>query len=278
MRRFFTFCDRRNGCIMLSMQVYIELAVIENFCMDFTLLYCAKLAAKNPAHVLKVALGAALGAAAAVLIPLCSLKGAAAVAVKILSGFVICFAAGKFKNFKSYVVYSGVFLGFTAVLGGALIGIFSLAGLEYGEGGGYVISSIPVGIPLFGALCLIIFARKIAAKLRRGGRTEVRCRIYSGEKHIELSGFFDSGNKVYHGGCPVSVIPLTEAMKLVDESRIKDKVKIHTVAGSKYLKVFTADRIEILGGEKANVIKNIKIGISLRPSGGAVLHPDLMED
>lgn len=43
------------------MQVYVELAVIENFCMDFTLLYSAKIAVKNPARVRRVALGAALG-------------------------------------------------------------------------------------------------------------------------------------------------------------------------------------------------------------------------
>ncbi|MDE7330458.1 MAG: sigma-E processing peptidase SpoIIGA, partial [Clostridia bacterium] len=52
------------------MQVYIELAVLENFCMDFTLLYSAKLASKNSAHILRIALGSALGACFAVVFPL----------------------------------------------------------------------------------------------------------------------------------------------------------------------------------------------------------------
>ncbi|MCX4287834.1 MAG: hypothetical protein OSJ68_11225, partial [Clostridia bacterium] len=60
--------------------------------------------------------------------------------------------------------------------------------------------------------------------------------------------------------------------------RIKDEVKIHTVAGSKKIKVFTADKIEIYSGEKVNVVKGVKIGISPRTAGTAVLHPDLMED
>ena len=59
---------------------------------------------------------------------------------------------------------------------------------------------------------------------------------------------------------------------------IKDTVKIHTVAGSKKLKVFTADRIEIYKGDTANVVKDVKIGISPHASGKAVLHPDLIEE
>lgn len=137
---------------------------------------------------------------------------------------------------------------------------------------------MPIGIPAFGGLLTVIFARKLASKLKKTDKTAVACKIYVKEKSVQLSGFYDSGNKVYFSGQPVSVIPLTSAIKLIDESSIKDSVKIHTVAGSKKLKVFTADKIEIRKGEKINTVKDVKIGISPYASGGAVLHPDLMED
>ena len=260
------------------MQVYIELALVENFCMDFTLLYCAKLVSKNPAHVMRIIISSVLGACFAVAFPLFNLKGVWAVCVKIISGLIICFLSGKFKSFKAYFKLTAVFLAFTFVLGGALIAVFALAGLEYSNGGGYILSSVPIGIPLFFALVLIILARKLGARLKKTDKSQVSCKIYSGEKFIELSGFFDSGNCVSHMGRPVSVIPLTSALKIVDESRIKESVKIHTVAGSKKLKIFTADKIEINSGEKINVVKNVLIGISPHASGVAVLHPDLMED
>ena len=260
------------------MQVFVELALLENFCMDFTLLYCAKLVSKNPAHVARIAFASVLGACFAVAFPLFGLKGVWASAVKIVSGLIICFLSGKFNSFKAYLKLSAVFMAFTFVTGGALIAVFALTGADTESGAGFTLSSVPVGIPLFCALAAVIAARKIAARLKKTDKAEVECKIYFGEKSVSIRGFFDSGNKVSHLGRPVSVIPLTAAMRIVDAECIKDTVKIHTVAGSKKLKIFTADKIEINYGEKTNTVKNVKIGISPHGSGVAVLHPDLSED
>lgn len=260
------------------MQVYFELAVIENFCMDFTLLYCAKLVAGNRGSIRRVIAAALLGAGFAAVFPLFKLQAVWAISIKVVSGLIICAVAGKFQNFKAYIKLTAVFSGFTALLGGALIGAFSLAGISYLQGGGYVLSSVPIGIPLFFALLLVIIARRLAAKLKKAGKTTVSCKIWADGKCVELSGFFDSGNKVYHMGQPVSVIPQAAADKIIDESRIKGAVKIHTVAGSRKLKIFTADKIEINSGERTETVRNVIIGISPNPACGAVLHPDLSEE
>ena len=168
-------------------------------------------------------------------------------------------------------------MAFTALLGGALIGIFSLAGISYSADTGYILSSVPIGIPLFGALILVIVSRKIAKKLRKADKTEVSCTVYSGEKGVSINGFFDSGNSVYYMGQPVCVIPLDKAKKIIDETRIESTVKIHTVAESKKLKVFTADKLEIRKGEKVKVFKGVKIAVTPY-ADKAILHPDYMED
>ncbi len=260
------------------MQVYIELALLENFCMDFTLLYAAKLTVKNMASVWRIFIAAVLGACFAVCFPLFGLEGVWAIAVKILSGLVICLVSAKLKGFKSYVKFTSVFFLLTALLGGALIGVFSLAGIEWSAGQGFILSSIPVGIPLFGALLLIIGARKLAQKFVKTKKNEVVCRIYAGQSYTDIKGFFDSGNKVYSRGAPVNVIPEEAAKKIIDESRIKEEVKIHTVAGSKTIKVFTADKVEIRSDEKTGVLNGVKIGISPNKIERAVLHCDLLED
>ncbi|MDE6666765.1 MAG: sigma-E processing peptidase SpoIIGA, partial [Clostridia bacterium] len=222
------------------MQVYVELAVLENFCMDFTLLYAAKSAVKNPSPFWRILIASVLGAAFAVVFPLFKLGAVWSVVVKIASGFLICLVAGKFKGIKSYLKFSFAFLVFTAILGGALIGVFSLTGLDYAEGEGFILSKIPVGIPMFGALLIVIGAKKLASRLKKSSKEVVTVRVYAGETYAEVKGFFDSGNKVYCRGAPVSIIPKEIAEKIVDESRIKDGVKIHTVAGSKIIKIFTA--------------------------------------
>ena len=260
------------------MQVYVELALLENFCMDFTLLYCAKLVAKNAAGWKRMSVASALGACFAVLFPLFNLPAVWSVIIKILSGLILCLAAGKFKKIKGYVKFSVIFLAFSAALAGALIGIFSLAGIAYEEGGGYILSSVPIGIPLFGALLFVIAARIIKNKFSKGSKKEVACRIYAGQLSVSLSGFFDSGNKVSYRGSPVSVIPKECARKIVDIERITEGVKIHTVAGSKIIKVFTADRLEVDFGDKTEVYKGVIIGVSHAPISCAVLHPDILEE
>lgn len=260
------------------MQVYVELALLENFCMDFTLLYCAKLVAKNVAGWKRISVASALGACFAVLFPLLNLVTVWSVIIKILSGFMLCIAAGKFKKIKGYVKFSAIFFAFSAVLAGALIGIFSLAGIAYEEGGGFILSSVPIGIPMFGALLLVIAARVIKNKYSNGSKKEVACRIYAGQSSVSLAGFFDSGNKVSYRGSPVSVIPKKSAEKIVDVERITEGVKIHTVAGSKIIKVFTADRLEVDFGDKTQTYKGVKIGVSHAHITCAVLHPDILEE
>lgn len=260
------------------MQVYVEFAVLENFCMDYTLLYSAKLAVKNGAGWGRVAVAAAIGAAFAVLFPLFGLNAIWSVVVKIASGAAICAVAGKFKSVKGFLKFTAAFLIFSAFLAGALIGIFTLTGTEYSEGAGYILSSVPVGIPLFGALLLVLGAKRIAKKFSKGNKTEFDCRITLGENSVSLKGFFDSGNRVFYRGVPVTVIPQSAAEKLIDISRINESVNIHTVAGSKKIAVFTADRLEVENCGKTQVYKGVKMGVSPAKINCAVLHPDISED
>ena len=245
--------------------------------MDITLLYCAKIVAKNRGHILRLVLASVFGACFAVVFPLFAIKGVLAIIIKIFSGLIICAVAGKFQSVKAYIKLTAVFLGFTALLGGALIGIFSLAGISYFEDTGYVLSSVPVGIPLFCALILIIIARKIVRKLKKVEKFEVSCTVYNGENKVSLNGFFDSGNNVYYLGQPVCVIPLKDARKIIDYKRIESSIKIHTVAESKKLKIFTADKLEIRKGEKVTTFKGVKIALSPF-ADKAIIHPDYMEE
>ena len=264
--------------ILLAMEVFIELALLENFCMDYTLLYCAKLVAKNPSGIKRVAVASVLGACFAVLFPLLKLNAVFAAVVKALSGLLLCLVAGKFRSVKGYLKFTAVFFAFSAALAGALYAVFSLTGMEYAEGGGYILSPVPIGIPMFGALILIVVARRIKDKFSRGNRREVDLKISVGDKSVSLVGFFDSGNKVSFRGEPVSIIPQSTAEKLTDVARITDGVKIHTVTGSKQIKVFTADKLEVDFGGEVKTYGKVKIGVSAAHIACAVLHPDIMED
>ena len=260
------------------MQVYAELAVIENFCMDFTLLYAAKTAVKNRAGVGRIALSSAFGALFAVLFPLFKTDEIIAIVLKIISGILLCLIAGKFDGFESLIKFAGAFFIFSAILAGALIGLFNLTGWSYESGHGFIVSSVPIGIPLFLSLFIIIGAKRLAERLKKTHKNSVICRIYAGQLLAEVKGFFDSGNKVYIKGAPVCVVPKEVAIKLSPKVRINESVKIHTVAGSKIMNVFTCDRLEVDFGESVKNYKDIKIGVSPQNINMAVLHCDLLEN
>ncbi|MDE6850129.1 MAG: sigma-E processing peptidase SpoIIGA, partial [Clostridia bacterium] len=187
--------------------MYVEYALIENFCMDFTLLTAAKAAAKNPAKYPRIAIASVLGACFAVVYPLLGLNGAAGIAVKIASGGAMCAVAGRFNSFKGYLKFTAVFTAATFVTGGGLIALFSLACLSYKQGGGYLISSVPVGIPLFAALTVAFAAIRIKRKFVSNKNVSAYCKIFFKDKSAVCSAFYDSGNKVYLSGAPVSIIP-----------------------------------------------------------------------
>ena len=260
------------------MQVYAELAVIENFCMDFTLLYAAKAAVKNRAGVGRIALSSAFGAMFAVVFPLFKTGAVLAVIIKVASGILLCVIAAKWDGVKSFLKFTGAFLIFSAILAGVLIGLFNLTGWSYEEGEGFLVASVPIGIPLFLSLFVILGAKRLAARLKKTHKNDVICRIYAGQLLAEVKGFFDSGNKVYIGGAPVCVVPEEVLIKLSEKVRINERVKIHTVAGSKIMNVFTCDRLEVDFGENIKNYKDVKIGVSPQKIDRAVLHCDLLEN
>ncbi len=276
---FYIFRQPPDDIIDFAMEVYVELALLENFSMDWVLLYCAAKATKNACSKVRITVSAISGACFAVIFPLFNLTGAAAVAVKILSGCALTFFAGKFSRPFGYIKFTLAFMAFTFALGGLLIAAFNLAGWSYTAESGYILSSVPIGVPMLAALLLLIYAKKIAERISaRYGKNSVRLRIFAGQSCAEVKGFYDSGNRVTYLGAPVSIISEHTARGLVDVSCIKTYVNIHTVAESKKMAVFRADKIEIDDGETKREIKNVLIGISPKPIRLAVLHPDLSED
>lgn len=263
------------------MQVYVEYALLENFCMDFSLLVIAKWASKNPAGYLRVTLAALAGAVFAVAFPLFGLTGVLAILVKVVAGGAMCAVAGKYQSVKGYLKFTAIFTASTFLTGGALVALFSLAKVDYAEGGGVILSSVPVGLPLFTVALFAIAVKKIKSAYARAhpksGKVTASCKIYCGEKTATCTAFYDSGNKVYYSGAPVSFIPRHVAHLLTDGGRIKQFVDIHTVAGQTQVGVFRADRVVIDDGVSVIERRDVLLGVSPQRIYRAVLNPDLLE-
>ena len=136
---------------------------------------------------------------------------------------------------------------------------------------------MPVGIPLFAAVVLVLIIIRVRRKFVGTKNVSAYCKIYFKDKSAVCTAFYDSGNKVYLSGAPVSIIPSFVAQKLTDKESIKTFAEIHTVAGKSKIPVFTAEKIEIDDGKSKITRQNVALGISPRHINKIVLHPDLSE-
>lgn len=258
------------------MQVYIEFALLENFCMDFCLLYATKILTRNAVRTTKLILPSLIGGAFAVVFPLLGLQGLLSLVAKFAYGGIICLTVYNFSSAKSYFKFYLIFILLTFLLGGAIFAVFTFADVKYSAGHGYLLSSVPIGVPFFLLLMLITCCRAVVKKYKPKATTarfDVKLKV--GKNIITGQGFFDSGNDVYYKGCPVVVISKSCIKKYNLLDGIKRSVKIHTVAGSKLLPVFFADEMFIETDEKSKRFTSIAVAVT-DGANGVIIHPDFM--
>ena len=97
--------------------VYIELILLDNFFMDFVILYyTVRISVKN-ARLLRVLLAAALGGVYSVFAVFCDIL--ISPVFKVAASFILITAAGGVKSLRSFFVSSAVFYGFSAGAAGS---------------------------------------------------------------------------------------------------------------------------------------------------------------
>ena len=153
------------------MVVYVEYALMENFAVDFTLLYLTDKLIKGKSAFWRILLAAFLGSVFAVVFPLLRLKTPVLQAVKILCPFLLC-SILFFKKWSGQGIveikkgaYRYLFSVLTFFLlsfayAGGLIAFFYITKEPYYVGdGGYLISKIPVGVAVFGLLVFFLLLK-----------------------------------------------------------------------------------------------------------------------
>ena len=146
------------------MVVYIEYAFLENALLDGTLLYVTHKCVRARIRVWRFLFAAALGGAEAVVFPLLPLPAAAAYAVKILGGMLLCAAC---VPLKKCLPACAAFFALTFLLGGLLTAAYSFFGIETADGTAFYVERAPVALILGGAAAFVCAA---LAAIGRGER------------------------------------------------------------------------------------------------------------
>ena len=259
------------------MTVYIEYVLIDNFIIDFLLLKTTFLITGIFMPKLRLIICSVIGAVFALLYPLLVVNKLIVIIIKAVFGLVLAFFAGKFKNIKEYVKFTAIFLGLTFFIGGAIIGVFSILGLNYSSEYSVGLMILPVYV------CIVAVGRFIRVLYRKKDVVSftATAEILFGNQTVKLNAFFDTGNALYDGFSPVIIVNYRLIKPILTPELFKTakKIRIATSAGQDEKFLLKPTAVVIYSSDKKNIFYNVRVCVVDGGFNGydAILHPALME-
>ena len=264
------------------MVVYLDTLILDNFCADAALLYCAVKTVKGEAKLWRIFLTALFGTALAVGYTVFKLYYTVPAAVDILIKYgvaaVLPLPAAKFKKKRTYALCSLAFVGYMFALAGMLTALFAQISPNEGEGElTYTLFRLPSGVLVAGCVLVVVFGIRFAKMLTRHGKTAAyifTCRLTLGGSSAEAKAFIDTGNRLKdRRGNPVAVAERSLALSLLADGLFTgktpcEKLAVETVNGKSELTVFRIDELEIYFRGKAHIVRDVAVAISPRPLAG----------
>ena len=264
------------------MVVYLDTLILDNFCADAALLYCAVKTVKGEAKLWRIFLTALFGTAIAVGYMVFKLYYTVPAAVDLLVKYgvaaVLPLPAAKFKKKRTYALCSLAFVGYMFALAGMLTALFAKVSPNEGEGElTYTLFRLPSGVLVAGCVLVVVFGIRFAKMLTRHGKTAAyicTCRLTLGGSSVTAKAFVDTGNRLRdRHGSPVAVAERSLALSLLADGLFTgktpcEKLAVETVNGKSELTVFKIDELEIYFKDKSHIVKDVAVAISPRPLAG----------
>lgn len=222
------------------MVVYIEYAILDNFTMDFFLLFLAAVTLKLPFRRFRIAIASAIGTAFA--LASANIAGAWRYAANALCLFLMCVTAVGFgKQLFWYILLT---LAYTFVAGGAIVGIFNMLNVPYVSQNGLCYQMpVPLFVYFLGMSLVAFLCYSLHMFVKQTSQTAShmkKVRIVLGNKTFFVTGFCDSGNTARCDDIPVCFVTKNfgnvrqyfAAQTLRGQSR---QVQVSTLVGSRIL-------------------------------------------
>ncbi len=252
------------------MEVYIELAIIDNFIINGIIIMLTLFALRIPIKWYKVLLSTALGTAFAIVVPLFYLSTPILMCLKLMVGLAMILVASPKMQLRELILMYVIFITFTFVMGGFCFFIIYLFGGDASK------LPVPTSVFIFGMFVYVFFLIKgIKAfyyKRRLHNNIYDISISYQG-RTVKSRAYLDSGNTLTDNGKSVviispklfnklSPIPLNEVIMYRKHKDFSEGhfVRYSTISGNSKLFVFSADEFKLIG--KQTVASDCLIGVS----------------
>lgn len=282
------------------MSVYIEYVILDNFVIDYIILYAVSKTLKLYTRRLRLILSSGLGTALAIILPLVTAPQLILFIIKLVCGFGMTVIISPFKLKKIILSYI-FFVTYTFVLGGCIIGVLYLADADIHSAATLSYSyTVPIG--LIAGICFVyimLMLRLVRYIYKKRNILPFIRQItitYDG-KDYHSTGFIDSGNRLYDdSGNPVillspqllhKILPEEIIIKLYSgtiDSKVFTKKEFITAHYKKsYMYLFKIVGLLIYSEGKVNKIVNVSAGAMFGGFKGiegceVLLHGDMTED
>lgn len=244
------------------MQIYIEYVIADNMAVNVLLIYATTLTLRRKFSPFRAFLSAAVGTAFAVVMPLVEIK--ALFIAKIVLAMFMSAIMLKHKRVMSFAKCLAFFLLYTFLTGGICVAIL-------GANEGLTTLKNPddytPAVVAIAALITLFSAKKIVGYVtlaRREKKYTADVKVVVAGECVECKGFWDSGNKLYYKGVvPVVVSTAGFCNKItnIDKAEKVDGIRLSTVAGTKTICGFIADKLLITEDGNEKEFDNVIIGI-----------------
>ena len=138
---------------------------------------------------------------------------------------------------------------------------------------GYILTKIPVASAILGLFGFILFTKKTVKKIyeRKNALAFVYpCKIRAYGREMETDCFVDSGNLAKVGEVPLCFVSMSLFFDLrfpLPQNEKKERIKIRTVDGEKWVEAYLAEELEIYLERGANRIEKVYFSPSSSLSG-----------
>jgi stage II sporulation protein GA (sporulation sigma-E factor processing peptidase) len=259
LRKEFSFCLCDNDSE--KMVIYIEYLFVDNMAVNLLILYLTSITLREKADVKRLILSAFIGTAFAFLLPFIKFFS---LGYKAAAAFLMT-AVFKNKSVKAYLLRTLVFVGYSFFFGGVISGLFNIK--SGGIAGAAVYDDGIISFTLFGGLIFFILIRKLylIGRERSERRYYRRTKLLFGGFCRELTGYYDSGNKLYdtNDNTPAAILSadIGELIIAAESPEVFD-LEVSTVGGKSALKAFKIDKFWIYSEKGANIIENMTVAIA----------------
>ena len=265
------------------MKVYLDLLILDNFCADAALLYCAVKTVKGEAKLWRIALTALLGTALGVGYTLLRLYHTLPLPVDLILKYgvllVLPLPALRAKQKRTYLFCSLAFAAYMTAFAGLLTALFASPQPAEGEGSAlvYTVAGLPSGVLVLAAVCFAFAAARCGRLLARRARAAAQlctCKLILGGNAVTVRALVDTGNKLRDArgrGVPVADPAAAAALfgaALLHTHTPCGELAVTTVNGTSALKTFRIDVLEIYCAGRAHILKDVTVALGARPLAG----------